>query len=257
MGPLVSTGGLYIPGDQTSKLERLLNQICDKYHFPKRQEFKWSPRKNTWMYRNLVGNKRERFYLEVLEACVEHQTKAIVVIADCSHSTATGCRKHEEDVAKLLIERIEWLSKKRNEDAMLVVDRSGGAQAQDDAFLEQCLETIQSGTSYVLPEHISVNALSTDSRFIRLLQAADLVVGSVTAFVAGQKSFAPILFALIKTLFASDSNRIGGVGLKLHPDGRYANLYHWLLGDDCFWRQNSGYQLPMKRRPYMSSSDAP
>jgi hypothetical protein len=51
-------------------------------------------------------------------------------------------------------------------------------------------------------------------------------------------------------MFPRDFGRIGGLGLKIHPDFRYANLYHWLLGDSHFVRYQSGYPLPFKSRPY-------
>ena len=51
--------------------------------------------------------------------------------------------------------------------------------------------------------------------------------------------------------------RIGGVALKIHPDLRYSNLYHWLLVDSFLIRvsKNSGFPLPPSKYPYYSSVD--
>lgn len=73
-------------------------------------------------------------------------------------------------------------------------------------------------------------------------------------FKAGESNFSPPIFECMKPLFRSETGRVGGVGLKLHPDYKYANLYHWLLGDSHFVRGGSGTPLPMKNRPYSDDS---
>ena len=45
-----------------------------------------------------------------------------------------------------------------------------------------------------------------------------------------------------------DRQRIGGVGLKIHPDLRYANLYYWLVGDDVIFKGWNGFPLPRELR---------
>jgi hypothetical protein len=119
------------------------------------------------------------------------------------------------------------------------------------------LEAIQTGTGHVNPKNIAINTLSTDSHLVRILQAADLFVSSVTSFVAGESSFAPPIFAAIKPLFASDLGRIGGIGLKLHPDYSYMNLYHWLVGDTHFVRNMGGIPLPRPHRKYATDPNVP
>ena len=57
-------------------------------------------------------------------------------------------------------------------------------------------------------------------------------------------------FDMIHPILRREGDRIGGVGLKLHPDFVYANLYHWLVGDAHYWRGNIGTPLPLKGRPY-------
>jgi len=83
---------------------------------------------------------------------------------------------------------------------------------------------------------------------------ADVVTSCVVARVSGESTHSPPVFDLIKPLLRSDGHRIGGVGLKIHPDFVYANLYHWLLGDSHFHRFNIGFPMPLKDRPF--SNDA-
>ena len=65
------------------------------------------------------------------------------------------------------------------------------------------------------------------------------------------------MFAAVKPFLASEAGRIGGVGLKLHPDFSCANLYHWLLGDAHFFRRNMGWPLPFKDRMYVKDPNLP
>jgi hypothetical protein len=157
----------------------------------------------------------------------------------------------------MLIERVNWLARSKHTTVVIVADRPGGNVTTERVFLHQCLEAIQNGTGYVTPQSIAINTLSTDSHFVRMLQAADLVVSSVTAFVAGENVFSPPIFAAIRPLLATELGRIGGVGLKLHPDYSYVNLYHWLLGDTHFVRNMGGWPLPIAHRKYPASLNSP
>jgi len=56
----------------------------------------------------------------------------------------------------------------------------------------------------------------------------------------------------VKGLLAKKGERIGGVGLKLHPYFMYANLYHWLVGDTHFWMSGTAFPLPLACYPYSS-----
>jgi hypothetical protein len=97
--------------------------------------------------------------------------------------------------------------------------------------------------------------LTGDSKNTRLLQLADLIVGCTLAYVSGEDEYSPPLFeGQIKGMLREEGGRIGGVGLKLHPDFSYANLYHWLLDDESFWKNMIGQALPMKGWPYVNSA---
>jgi hypothetical protein len=51
----------------------------------------------------------------------------------------------------------------------------------------------------------------------------------------------------------NDGIRKGGIGLKIHPDYRYANLYHWLINDTDWYKRNSGISIPFSDLPYFSN----
>jgi hypothetical protein len=250
MNKLVGVGGIYVPSESVNALERQINQLCVAAGFPPGEEFKWSPRREDWMFHGLTARPRTEFSLQVLRASVERGVAAAITISDTASKHPRNCRSHEEFSIQLLIERIEWLAANRGRDVVVVFDRPGGAQADEENFLADCLEVIQSGTPYLRPERIALNALSTSSHFVRLLQTADLVTGCVTAYVGGEPRFSPELMAVIRPMLATNGDRVGGIGIKIHPDFWYANLYHWLFGDTHLWRGNIGHPFPLPSHPY-------
>jgi len=255
MGPLVASGGLLVPGDKLSSLERALSSLCAEAGFPQNEEFKWSPRRDMWMYQGLIAEQRKNFFLAIIQACVAHETKALVIMSDRDSRTPSDCATHEVFVTKMLLERVNNLAASAGSSAIVIVDRPGGGLAQERNFLSECLYTLQNGTRYVIPEKIAINPISTDSHLVRSLQVADLIVSCTTAFVAGQTTLAPDIFEVIQPILAQELNRAGGVGVKIHPDYKYLNLYHWLLGDEVWVRNMNAQPLPYRGRPYASGPD--
>ncbi len=250
MGSLVASGGLFVHGDSLASMERALNALCAETGFPPNEEFKWSPRRDMWMHQNLVAERRQVFFSSIVQICADHQAKALVIISDCDSRTPSDCTTHEIFVTKMLLERVNNLAVSAASTAIIVVDRPGGGILQERKFLSDCLYTLRNGTRYVVPEQIAINPISTDSHLIRSLQAADLIVSCTTALVAGQTTLAPDIFEIIKPILARELDRVGGVGVKIHPDFKYLNLYHWLLGDEMWIRNMGGRPLPHSARPY-------
>jgi len=258
MGPLAAAGGVYVPSDVVSDLEREIDALCAEFGFPPGERFKWSPARNMWMYNNLIGQDRENFFTNVLDQVRESNGKAIVVIEDTSCNSATpNALNGDEDVTRLLIERVHWLFDKKETDGLIIIDRPGGGRDDEERFLRSCFETLQSGTDYVKPDKIALNVLSSPSKFIRLLQVADVIVSCTVARIAGENCYSPPIFDKIKPLLHKDRDRIGGVGLKIHPDYKYVNLYHWLGGDVFFLKASNYHWLPLKKRLYNTNPDSP
>lgn len=258
MGPLVSVGGFHLPGASVRPLTKALDEICERYGFPPGEEFKWSPNRGTWMAAKLVRANRHAFFTECMEAAGNHRAQACVVIEDENHKTTDGKRKgHELDVVKLFLERSHnhlWTS---NTEAVLLADHPSGGRPAEAVFVASCLQTLREGTPYADLERIAL-VLTEDSKNTRLLQLADSIVGCTLAYVGGEGKYAPPLFENhIKPILRSERGRIGGVGLKLHADLRYANLYHWLLGDTHFHKGNVGHPIPANGHAYVNSADDP
>jgi len=250
-------GGLYVPEAKLSILESGLNELCSEYKFPDNEVFKWSPDRDTWMHNNLVLKSREDFYNGALSLAKVNEATALVIIEDMNAAMATDAKSRDIDLINLLLERFQRELEKRNNFGLVLTAQPSGDRKDENKFLSQCFNTLKCGTDYVKTTRIILNVLSSPYKFIRILQLADVIVSCTTAFVVGEDRFSPTIFQTIKPLFARDSDRIGGVGLKIHPDIKYHNLYYWLLGDTHFWKRNLGYPMPRKEGQYSVSPNDP
>lgn len=254
MGPLIAAGGIHVPNDAMPALENDLDSLCSEYGFPVGEIFKWSPGKDLWMYDNLKGTTREEFFKRALALARDCSAIALVVIEDRNSQMASRKAKSRDiDLIQLLLERFHNQLVCRQCHGIVIFSQPTGDRGSENKFLASCVETLKSGTDFVKPDRVALSILSSPPRFIRLLQLADVITSCSTAFVAGEDRYSPPVFEEIKTIFAKETSRIGGIGLKLHPDLKYANLYYWLLGDETFWKHGSGITLPWSRMPYSTS----
>lgn len=257
MGTLAGAGAICVREEEVRVLELQLSKICADAGFPDGEEFKWSPGRDAWMRTNLTDDARQAFYRKVLEVAKLRGVTASVVIADTVVvDPVTGVAATEADVTRLLLELIH-LQIPLEGCGIVVADRPGGSREQEDSFLASCLEALKAGTRHVRNLELISLMLTANSRMVRLLQLADLVTSCTAACVAGHRTFAPATFEHIRPLMRTNGGRIGGTGLKIHPPERYANLYHWLVGDLDYVHHNTTYTLPMPGFPYATSETSP
>jgi hypothetical protein len=258
MGPLVAAGGISVPNESLGRLENQLEELCGNFGFPKGASFQWGPGEDLWMNKNLIEEKKTDFFIRALNLAEKFGVKALVAIADTKLGTATKTAPDGfADVISLFLERVQKHLSKSQEEGILIVDQKSGENEKKGKFLNGYLELLQSSPTYVRPQRISLNVLSAQARYNRLLQLAQVVTSCSVSIVGGEVHISAPVFSHIKPLFLNEKGRIGGVGLKIHPDIRYSNLYHWLLGDSFLIRvsKNAGIPLPSSKYPYYSSVD--
>ncbi len=255
MGPLVAIGGLFVPADNLRDLEASLQAESIRAGFPPGEEFKWSPGRDSWMHQNVVGEPRREFFERILSMAEAAGCTATIVVEDTNHARATNATTPEFDVTQMFLERVTWALDPDN--GVVIVDRPGGSYKAEEKFLSECFDALEAAAEYIRPGRIAINVLCTSSHRVRLLQLADLVTGATLAFVAGEHRYSPATFERIKPMLRAELRRIGGVGVKIHPDGRYANLYHWLFADRYIVRYPTGLPLPIQNRPYFDGPDQP
>jgi hypothetical protein len=253
MSSLVSAGGILVDADKTLSLTNALNDCCDQAGFPEGEEFKWSPGTELWMRRNLLSEARVAFFDSVFAAAAEHEVLAIIAIEDKNFNTAiAGSPDHEFDILCLLLERVEQCFTSKG--GVFVVDLPGSPR---DEFAAKCRKLIDEGTDYVHFKRFVLPVTALPSKHVRLLQLADVVTSCTTAFVSGENTWSPRTFEKILPLIREEWSRRGGCGLKLHPHYKFANLYHWLLGDKHIQKGMSGAPLPLPTWPYATDADTP
>jgi hypothetical protein len=205
---------------------------------------------NLWMRENLIEERREQFFNDALKLAAQHGAAGLVTVSDATKGLATGQAKTPEmDVLIMTLERFDLAL--GQDVGMVIAARPSGGRTDEDKFLVQCAEAITAGTSYVTFKKMATTVVTMPSANSRLLQLADLVASITTAVVAGHKEFAGKLFPTIRPMLRTYKGSVGGIGLKIHPDFSYANLYHWLLGDKNF--RNS--PLPIANRPFHANED--
>ena len=151
------------------------------------------------------------------------------------------------------MERSDYHLRSSGTEALVIADHPAGGRKAEERFLAECVETLRKGTQFMDLENVAL-VLTQDSKSTRLLQLADLIVGCTLSYVSGEDEHSPPLFEnQLKNMLREEGGRIGGVGLKLHPDFCFANLYHWLLGDDMIWKNGVGKAMPLKGWPYVNS----
>jgi hypothetical protein len=253
MGPLVGIGGVCVADTAVLPLEQELERLCNDVGFPSGEEFKWSPCRTTWMWKNLHEDRRLSFFQGVLTAASAHKATVTVVIADARYRHAvTTSSSVEADVTTMFLERTNNALRSARTFGEVIFDPPGGNRAGKRRLLNECLDTLTVGTRYVLPDRIT-NIRTEVSHNSRMIQLADLVTGCTVSYVGGGP-YSSAVFTFVSPLLRRDGGRIGGVGLKLHPDLRYMNLYHGLLGDDVLWKGSSGVGLPCPGRPYFRNA---
>jgi hypothetical protein len=257
MGELVAAGAVAVPEGNLRVLDLQLDSLCTHAGFPEGQEFKWSPSSDSWMYSNLKDERRTEFFVRVLEAARARGVRATIVVESTAAERATEVNCSPElDTTRLLLERVQ-LQTPFDQQATIIADRPGGNRRAEDEFIADCLSTIRQGTRLLRNFELIALVLTTSSKLLRLLQLADLITSCTLAMVAGESQWAPPVFAAIKPLLNSNEGRIGGVGLKIHPESQFANLYHWLVDDLDYMHHNVAYPLPLPGRPYAVSADVP
>lgn len=256
MRPLVGVGGVLLEASQVGPAQRRIDKICGEFGFPKGEEFKWSPGRELWMREGLRGADREAFFIDVLTALQEHCARAAVIAVDREAASATGTSSPEEDATRIFLERASH--EFRPDDGVVIVDRPPGDRGQENQFLADCVEHLVDTSTYAVAEQFALPVLSAQSRLVRLLQAADVITSATLAFVAGEAQYSPTIFEAVKPLLLGHDDRIGGFGLKIHPDFRYGNLYYWLVEDTHFWKGASPHPLPtVKLSLYQRDSGIP
>jgi hypothetical protein len=201
MKPLIGLGGIHVSAEDLSDIEVEIDELCKNYNFPEGEEFKWSPSQDNYMYRNITGQNRFEFYKELFEISLKYNVIAIIVASDndCGFAVPSSST-HYEDVTTMFLERADRLFLSHQRSGIVIIDKPGGGPRQDKDFISTCLEILEKGTYFVNFNSIPLPVMTADSKHIRLLQLADVIIGCSLARLSGENKYSPAIFDLIKPM---------------------------------------------------------
>ena len=252
---LVAIGGIIIQASDARDLHDDIDRICAAFNFPDGEVFKWSPARDHWMRDHLTGERRTEFSRAVLRAAEQRGAVVVVAMVETGWAPAAADRPIM-DAMTLALERYHNFLREKRECGLVIAAKPGGGAEDENRLLLECLDTLKLGTDFVRFRRIATNVVTMSFNPSRLLQVADLVVSSSTALVAGNTYYSAPLVPHIKPMLRTNAQGcIGGVGVKLHPDARYMNWYHWLWGDTSSLRAGIHTALPWVGYPYAGSAD--
>jgi hypothetical protein len=247
MGRLVALGGVLLGEEVLWGLAHQIDVICRRFGIPDECQLKWSPPPDNWIHHNLIGQRRTDCYGQVLDAVSRSGGRSIVVVIDTGRASSTLQGSHA------LLRAFQWMYERtvmqleqEGSRGLIIADRPSGDRRQETELLAEVLQTIEDGTSYVLPNTIPINVLTTPARLVRHLQVADLVVGVTTAMLTGAGRYAEPLFGAVRAMLIRNADGlVGGAGLKLFPPS-LTNLYHWVLDEPRYVRRRQAreWRLP-------------
>ena len=168
---------LYWTEETATEAERTLHEVCLEYGFPAKEQFKWSPGSELWMHDNLRDPARQDFFVRVLSVLSRLECKAVVVVVDSAFPGTThwaGLDRSLDAVVDLIGQVDERLSE-AEQLGLLLMDQPGGGPIERREFCSSCAEYWGELARGRGDRRIVVPPVATDSRHIRLLQAADLV----------------------------------------------------------------------------------
>ncbi|MFG6476383.1 DUF3800 domain-containing protein [Microbacterium sp. P06] len=245
MGELVALGAVIFDEDKIQPFGQAFRALYEEFGVPHEVELKWANQqgRNWWAESDERKAMQTPFRQRMLGLALLHDVKVVVVIWDLDGGYATAGGEGPEDaVITFMFERISAQIENSENRGIIVFDKPGGDHRDEANWLSNRAEMVRVGTEYVKPNAIVTQVLTAPSHLHPHLQLADLVAGSVTAAVAGNK-YGMELMPLIKPMFCSGFHGIPSVGLKLYPD-KLNNLHHWVYGADSIGRGMSGAGLP-------------
>jgi len=215
----VGLGGVAFHDQYLFQVAKRFNAIKKKYSIPPIEEIKWSPKRSSWIYKNLRGVRRFQVYSLILRLINRFRGTVFVSVG----SPYTDSRQRVKTQIILnnienLLERFEMFLKTQNEYGIIIADHER-CHKDNKKLLEHFYEMQMTGTRYIIPRMIPLNLLTAPSHQVPFLQIADLIVGITVAMISGMDEYAKQYFPIIKdTFYRRKNGEIAGYGLKLFPN---------------------------------------
>jgi hypothetical protein len=228
----VGIGGVILHDDYLNDLFSLFKQKKASHGIPPREEIKWSPRKNSWIAKNLIGEKRISAYSDILGLVGSFKGKLIVAVVQRDASKQSLIEAKWECI-EFVTERFQFYLQAHEDRKGLIIADFPGSGKEEKKLLQDYYQLLEKGTKYVKPSNIVMNLLTTESHLNPSLQVADLVVGITTGMCTPQRRYALQYWDIVKRTFHRNQNgEVMGCGLKVFPNEIVGEIHATLFPEE-------------------------
>jgi hypothetical protein len=228
----VGIGGVIFHDDYLNDLFSLFKQKKASHGIPPQEEIKWSPRKNSWIAKNLIGEKRISAYSDILGLVGSFKGKLVVAVVQRDVSKQSLIEAKWECI-EFVTERFQFYLQAHEDRKGLIIADFPGSGKEEKKLLQDYYQLLEKGTKYVKPSNIVMNLLTTESHLNPSLQVADLVVGITTGMCTPQRRYALQYWDIVKRHFHRNQNgEVMGCGLKVFPNEIVVEIHATLFPEE-------------------------
>lgn len=225
----VGIGGVILHDTYLSSICQLFEATKETYDIPSDAEIKWSPKRDNWIYTNLVDEARNLAYSAFLNLVKVCNGKAMVTVIHRS-ITSFNIERAKWLCMEYISERFQFFLQSQEDKNGIIIQDYPGSHDENKKLLCDYNQFRQKGTPYVKPSNIIMNLLTTESQYHPELQIADLIIGVTTAMCTNDKGYASIFWPFVKSnLYQSTTGNIIGCGLKVFPQESAETVYNRLF----------------------------
>jgi len=235
----VGIGGVIFHDDYLKNLFSAFNQKKASHGIPHKEEIKWSLPRNSWMAKNLTGDRKIAAYSDILGLVRSFGGTSIVAVVRRDPS------KQMLSVAKwkcieFVTERFQFYLQAHEDKKGLIIADLPASGKEEKTLLDDYYQFLETGTKYVKPSNIVMNLLTTESRFNPPVQLADLVVGVTTRMCTARRKYALQYWNIVKRNFHRNQNgEVMGCGLKVFPNEIVGEVHAALFPEEI---EDSGFE---------------
>ena len=228
----VGIGGVIFHDSYLNDLFSLFNQKKVSHGIPPEEEIKWSPPKNSWIAKNLVGDSRISAYSDILSLVGPSKGKIIVAVVRRGASRQS-LREAKWKCIEFVTERFQFYLQTHEDRKGLIIADFPGSEKEEKKLLRGYYQLLEKGTEYVKPSNIVMNLLTTESHLNPALQVADLVVGITTGMCTPRRNYALPYWDIVKrNLHRSQNGEVMGCGLKVFPNEIIREIHATLFPEE-------------------------
>ena len=228
----VGIGGVIFHDDYINNLFSLFRQKKASHGIPPEEEIKWSPRRNSWIAKNLIGQKRISAYSDILGLVGSFKGKLIVAVVQ-RDASKQSLMEAKWDCIEFVTERFQFYLQAHEDRKGLIIADFPASKEEEKKLLQDYYQLLEKGTKYIRPSNILMNLLTTESRLNPAVQIADLVVGITTGLCTPRRKSALQYWDIVERNFHRNQNgEVMGCGLKVFPNEIVGEIHAKLFPEE-------------------------